>query len=456
MKRGKKLILMLVALAIVCTAALAATKLAPKEGPDEEENSAVSIFSLSEDAVTKLAWTYNGGSQTFEAAGDGWTYTEDPAFPTKDSVLDAMVLALGQVDAYKTIEAPEDLAQYGLEEPVCTITVTAGSETTLCLGNETGIGGQRYLSLGDGNVYLVDSGILDSFAYNLYDVVQYETIPDMTQLSAVSVDAEAQQLSLAYLEDSGLAYSDSYVWFLQTSGGYTPLDTDLTEDFVEKVTQVSWQSCVNYDAANLSEYGLDTPSATVSVTYMSDADQKQVFTLLLGDTVDDSCYAMIQGSDMVYLVSNDILNAMLYTAQEELLPNDILLMDWDTVTSMDITLDGQTYTAVKTTEEASDQEDAATETVWKVNDTQVTLEDVLDSLTSLSASGSGAGLSPSRDAEISFLFHRNTDSFQEVELTFYPYDSNSCLVSLNGETRLFVSRTDVASIVETVKALLPG
>ena len=79
---------------------------------------------------------------------------------------------------------------------------------------------------------------------------------------------------------------------------------------------------------------------------------------------------------------------------------------------------------------------------------------VLDSLEAPNATGSGEDLTPSRSAEISFVFNRDADTFQNVELTFYQYDSSSCLVSLNGETRLFVSRDSIVSIVEAVNALV--
>ena len=78
----------------------------------------------------------------------------------------------------------------------------------------------------------------------------------------------------------------------------------------------------------------------------------------------------------------------------------------------------------------------------------------MDNLEALNSTGNGEGLTPTRSAEIRFIFHRNADTFREVELTFYQYDSSSCLVSLNGETRLFVSRDSVVSIVEAVNALV--
>lgn len=60
------------------------------------------------------------------------------------------------------------------------ITVTAEAETTIDIGDETSLDGLRYVSIGDGNVYLVSSDLLTNFSYGLYDLVAKETLPDMS------------------------------------------------------------------------------------------------------------------------------------------------------------------------------------------------------------------------------------------------------------------------------------
>ena len=127
-------------------------------------------------------------------------------------------MAISTVTASKAIEDVEDLAQYGLEDPVCSVTVTAGKTSKLRIGNETGLGGQRYLSLGDGNVYLVDSSLLSSFSYDLYSIIQKESIPSMSDIRSFVVDDGSRQFTIDYLENSGLAYSDRYTWFARTGG----------------------------------------------------------------------------------------------------------------------------------------------------------------------------------------------------------------------------------------------
>ena len=476
MKRGKKLIALLAALVILTGAALAATLLNPErqEGSGQEEEK-ISIFTLDSDSVTALSWTYEEETLSFLCDGGQWSYADDAAFPLDSSYLEDMVTALGDVTASKSISEPEDLAQYGLEEPTCTVTVSTGEDRELRIGDATSLDGLRYCSTGDGNVYLVDSALLDAFSYGLSDLVQMETIPDIDSTDSFTVSSGTGTYTIVYREDSGLAYSDDYVWFLQNGGEYTALDTEQTESLLDAVTALTWNSCADYhaEASELADYGLDAPAATVTVQYQesvqvetgeTDEEGEPVyetqerdaqFILEVGDSVDDACYARIAGSDMVYQIDGSVRDALLYTTQSELLPDEVLLMDWDTVDSIDITLDGATYHVERsTTEETDDDGNTSEKTIYTLNGSEIAIEDILDDLTALSSTGSGENLTPQRDAEIRFLFHRNTESFSEVELTFYQYDSTSCLVGLNGETRLFVSRDDIVSLAEAVRDLV--
>lgn len=269
MTRGRKLLLLLLCLIALTAAALLATRLAPSE--ETAEDTTFVIFSLDPDQVTDLSWTYDGSTVTLRKDGENnWSYPADEAFPLDAAYPDAMVQALSEVEAAKTIQDPEDLASYGLEEGVCTVSVTAGEEThTLTFGDETSLGGQRYLSLGDGTVYLADSTLLDDFALGLYDLVEEETIPSMTDLTNLSIETSGGTLSIDYQEESGLAYSDQYTWFWDQEGSLTALDSSLTQSLVDTVTGLTWNACVDYQATEdtLGTYGLDVPAATVTVQY---------------------------------------------------------------------------------------------------------------------------------------------------------------------------------------------
>ena len=322
MKRGKKLLLLLAVLVILVAAVLIVLRLDPEGADTEEEDTGVSVFTLDPETVTELRWTYEDEALTFVKSDGVWTYAEDSAFPLEESYLTAMLTVLSDVTAGKTIESPEDLAQYGLEGPACTVTVAADTEKELLIGDETGIGGERYLSVGDGNVYLVDEGILDSFSYGLLDLVAKEAIPDMTNVTSLEVASEVQSYTLSYAAADAEDDSEEKVpvWFWNGDSGL-PLDTALTEALVQAVTGMSWGACVDYAAAgSLADYGLDAPTLTVTVNYTEteDGESSASFVLEIGDYVDGSCYARIAGSDLVYWIDGSIGDSLMSAVYDDL------------------------------------------------------------------------------------------------------------------------------------------
>ena len=338
MKRGKKLTLLLAVLVVLLAVTCAVLKFAPEDTNAETEEPGVSVFTLDPEAVTELTWTYEGETLTFVKTDGVWSYAGDSAFPPEESCLTSMLTALSDIVAGKTIEAPEDLSQYGLEQPACAVTVTTDTTAELLIGDETSIGGERYLSIGDGNVYLVDGSILDSFSYHLLDLVKKESIPSMNSVTSLAVDSEVQSYTLncaeADTEEDG--EEKSSVWFWNGDNGL-PLDTGLTEALIKTVTSMSWGQCMDYNAADsLSAYGLDAPTLTVTVNYMetaqvetneTDEDGNAVyetreteasFVLEIGDYSDGVCYARIAGSHMVYQIDASISDALLSTTYEDL------------------------------------------------------------------------------------------------------------------------------------------
>lgn len=476
MKRQKTLLILLLVLVVISGAAFAAARLNREADAETSETANEPIVSIDTESAESLSFTYESNDTLSFTREDGeWSYAEDSDFPLYGAYIDTMLEKISELSALKTIDTPESLADYGLDEPVCSVTVTAGGEYEFKIGDESELDGERYVSVGDGNVYLVDADILSSFNYGLYDLVEKETVPSMQDVQRFTVSSGDKSYELEYIEDSGLAYSDEYVWFYKNGeDDYMTLDTALTSSFIAKVTGLDWGECVNYkaDETALKDYGLSEPQLTVTVEYtesaeyatnMTDSDGQTIyetretpatFTLEIGGYDGDYCYARIADSSMVYLIDADICDSLMYVDYVDLQPDEVLVMDFDEVTSVDITLDGKSYTVKKSSKEETD-EDGSTETVsvWTLNGEELEIQDLFDSLTELYPSSSGASKTPTHEAELSFTFHRTTESFKEVELCFYQYDSGNCLTSLNGDARLMVSRDEVDSLKEDLAAL---
>lgn len=466
MKRMKKLLTLLAVLVLI----LGATYLAGKWNPEKEaeESTETVIFTLDADSVTQLGWNY-GEEILFDRTEDGWVLAEDANFPVDASYLSTMLDMLGEISSSRTIENVEDWDQYGLEVPVCTVTVTTDTTSVLEIGNETAMGGERYFSIGDGNAYLVDESVLSPFCYKLYDVLEYERIPTMTDVTGMEVVSESQSYTLSCQENTGLTYFGEYAWVMEGR----ILDTDLTEDLITSFMDYSWLECVNYYAEDLAYYGMEDPAVTITLNYYEsvsvstgevDEDGDPVFetrkdpvsfTLEIGNANGSCRYAKLPGSRMIYTISGSLVETLLNTTYYDLRPDEVLELDWDEVTSVDIILDGETYSLIREIRNETDEEGNVTEkTVYTMNGMDVEFEDAQNILDSLDSAGYASG-TPDGVEEIRFLIHRNTEYFPEIKIAFFRYDSASCMTVLNGEATVFTERDAIAELTEAVKAMLP-
>ncbi len=218
------------------------------------------------------------------------------------------------------------------------------------------------------------------------------------------------------------------------------------------------------DLKTLGNYGLDSPAVTVTVNYIettevetneTDEDgepitetreEEKSLTLELGSYAEEGCYARLAGSGMVYLIDASICDSLLYTLADELLPEEILLLDWDGMSGFEIELDGETITV-----EMSYSEDDY-DYLYTLDGEDADFDDVLDQVEALPSSGSAEGASLELGELISLSFH--AEGYEDVVLRIYSYDSGSCVATINGEDPRFTDRTAVQSLVDSVNAAL--
>lgn len=445
MKRGTKLIAMMAVLVLIVGAFLLVTLLGSNEDEEGTGTTYQTIFKIDTDKVTNIGWKYSD-AVSFTKTEDGWVNDADSAFPTDENCLEQMLHILSDVGASKTIEDPEDLDQYGLLYPFCTITVTVdGTTHNLAIGDQNSYSGDRYFTIGDGNVYMVANEIASYFNFGSEGALLLEQIPDLSALSNLKVETADRSYEITYLTGSDKTYSTHYNWFM----GDKVLDTELTETMLDTFYSLEWKECADYNATDLAAYGLDDPAVVATVTYLVD----ETFVLELGSETEEGVYARIAGSNMVYLVRSAVRNTLCNTVYNELMPDEVLAMDWDTVTSMDITLGGNTYTLTYT--EVPDENGCATgDYVWMYNGKEVTGSTITGKLDSMPTTGYATGLTVEQAEELRFVFHRSASHHSEIELVFYPYNSGASIVTLDGELTVLADRTYVTSLITAINNMV--
>ncbi len=299
------------------------------------------------------------------------------------------------------------------------------------------------------NSIIVECG--DKYRYISYEDI-YETSGYSyysSYISSVNIQKESP-VNLVYKEDSGYCYSDAYTYYLKDGEEYKNLDNDNTKSTFTALTEFSWEECVDYhaDASEMKSYGLDDPDAEVTVSYTDEDGEEQEFIYELA-FVDESYYARIQDSRMVYRVSQEVYDTAENASYNELKPNEVILLDWDTVDSIDIESDGNLYTV--NLESRGDDE-----YTYTFGGEEISFADVLEELSSVTTAEDlekQPELGDNKE-ELVLTFHRNTDDYTAVELIFYQYDGSYCIPVLDGVQLDCVSREDVISLKEAINSVI--
>lgn len=153
MKRYKRIVVLLAVLAVACVATFAVSQY--QEYKEEIETSDEVILEIDPESVTTLSWSIDGESLDFHK-DESWLYDEDEAFPVDDEKITELLDQFSEFGVAFIIENVEDYAQYGLDNPECTIDLATEDQTyEIKLGDFSKMDEQRYVDIGDGNVYLV-------------------------------------------------------------------------------------------------------------------------------------------------------------------------------------------------------------------------------------------------------------------------------------------------------------
>ena len=160
----------------------------------------------------------------------------------------------------------------------------------------------------------------------------------------------------------------------------------------------------------------------------------------------------------MYTISEEVYNAAVNASYEKLKPDEVILLDWDTVDSIEMEFDGNVYTV----DLEKDGDDAYK---YTLNGAEVEFDDVLDQILNITVAVDSAddeeddlpeeepALSGNK-SELKLTFHRNTDEYQTVELEFYQYDGSHCISVLNGDEMNYTDRSPVIDLKEAINSVI--
>lgn len=454
MGKAAKLYALLGVLVVLCAAAFAVSR--HEERKEQIQATGAAILEIPTDGVTNLSWVNDSGSFSFTKA-ERWSYDDDPAFLVDETKINNLLSLFQSFRAAFSIENPEELSQYGLDDPVCTISVTAQGQThTLLLGDYSKMDQQRYLSLGDGNVYLAEQDPLEEFDAVLDDLILDDTIPTLGTVQEIAFQGSAQYTILRREDGKSLCAQD--VYFTEDS----PLDTTLVDNWLTSVQSLSLTEDVNYNAdqAALEAYGLDDPELTATVygeegsvtlslsrnpeevaAYNQALEQEQTLPTV-------HCYARVDTSRIVYEIPQSTYDKLTAVAYNTLRHQKLFPAEFASVTAIDVTLAGERYRLTYTPPEQEDQEGT-----WHYGDKTFAPYTLRTALCSMDAQEFTADPAQGQE-EIRLVLTLDSEDFPTFTLTLYRHNGTTCLATIDGTPTAYVTRTQTVDLIEAINQII--
>ena len=424
-----------------------------EEKKEEIKNSGEEILAISKDDVTQISWNTGKQSLSFSKSDDTWKYDEDENFPVDEDKINSILEQFESFSSQFVIENVTDYSQYGLDDPTCTINIfTEDNAYTIKLGDFSSMDEERYVDIGDGNVYLATSDPYDSVNVKISSLVKDDEIPAIKDVTSISFTGNENYTIAKQDESTSICTDDLY---------YTdskPLDSDLISSYVSAINNVTLSGYVSYNVTEeeLSSYGLDNPDLTINVVY---GDENDEITLEIGsnkeemekyneavekdsdDLPDVTRYIRVKDSQLVYELSESNYTSLTAASYNDLRHQKLFTGDFDEVSSIEVTLDSNTYTFTK-------EDDT-----WKYNDDEITVDTLESSIKALSASEFTSDTS-SNQKEVSITLNLDNESYPTFKIDLYRVDGEKCLAYVDDTPIAYVLRTTVVDLIEAINKII--
>lgn len=503
MKKSTKLVSAVVVLAVLGGVYVGLNTYVSKEEKAEsssEEESKTEVFSVKTDDIKSLEFIVDKKEVTFEKKDDSWVKKDETAFPVNQTTLDSAASAIETVEADRVLEDVEDLAEYGLDSPSNTVTVdTADGTTKLNIGDENTSTNQYYISRADDDstVYVVAADTVSPFMNSLYDYAQGEDFPTIDSSTVKKVQVSEDKDSYVLEENS-----DGATWDVSGDGSSDKESADTTAagNVTSGLGSFAFDQFVNYNAEDLSQYGLDKPYATITVDYQEemeddgtdstesgendstasesdsensdttdtdssseDADSKTTtvdkqLVIYVGDEAGDGSRYVTVDDKQIYTMSTDTLSAVI-----DKTPSDLwsLIVNYLSVKNLDqlqVTY-GETTNTVNVSRETFTDDDGNEKetTTYQLDGEEIestTFTTFYNKLIKMAGQKRlTEAYTPAADPEMTAVF---TDSDKnQTTVTFYTYDTNY-YAAVVGDKVFLVNKMTVKEMFNAYETMVNG
>jgi hypothetical protein len=280
------------------------SKRTPGSDTDEKREK---VFTVEADKIDEVSIKSASGERTaLKKTGAEWQIVA-PINAIPDSAeISSVTSSLATLEMQRVIdENASDLKEYGLVEPRIEVSFKAdGKPQTLHIGEKTPPGSDLYAKLADQKkVFLIPSHLESSFNKSTFDLRDKAALKlDRDKVDALEIATADHQVRFAKTEGE---------WRM-TSPAAARTDHTSVESLIGRLGTAQMKSIAAAEAADLKEYGLDTPAATVRIG--SGSSQA---ALLVGKAAEEgNVYAKDQSRPAVFTLESSLLDELKKDAPE--------------------------------------------------------------------------------------------------------------------------------------------
>lgn len=408
-KRNSTLIILLIVMIAMVGACLWLVNFKDKQAAEKQSEESTEedvVATVDTDSVESIYFSNENGDMTLVRGDkDVWKNANDDLFPVNQTYVQSMLAGLSSITSSRTMkDETDDLSKFGLDSPSVQVTATLkdGTKTSIAMGASAPVNGGYYATINGGSdIYIISETFYNYFVYSVEQMTTVETIPSITAENITYLKVENKDkptYEINYDENKPADYASSTFWTMKQ-----PYPTELAADpeavktLLGNYTAMSFLSCVNYNADDLSLYGLEDPTATISLKYYevftkekessestdstdtteasstastnsTEDESTKIFhdyKLIIGAKDDDGNYYVKSGdSNAVNTISADVVDKLITIDAYSTVYRYINLVNITEIDKVDVEFNGKTYTlGLEKAEQTKDESTDSTEEV---------------------------------------------------------------------------------------------
>jgi len=260
------------------------------------------VFTVDASKVEELTVKGTAGeTASLKKQKAGWQLVQPVTATADESMVSGITSSLSTLENNGAVDAaPKDLGPYGLSQPRISVTFKSQGDKaahTLLLGNKSPTGGDMYAQRGgEKAVFLVPAYVESSFDKKPFD---------MRDKTVLKFDRDtASRLEIAHGDVKSAFVKNGMDWMV-AEPFKARADFSAIEGLVSRLQSVQMTSLVNDNATDLKPFGLDTPSASVTVGAGSARATLLIGSAATGGT-QSGVYAKDASRPLVFTLAQDL------------------------------------------------------------------------------------------------------------------------------------------------------